>query len=106
MELRGRFPPSTRLAMGLPSLSAGENEKSVSSLFNRKPRTMTPLPKELSIVVVMESALPKRSMIETWLVPVALIAGSLPFEASTPSGTPGSALPISMSVMSAARPSR
>ena len=29
-ELRGRLPPSTRLATGLPSSSTGTNEKSVS----------------------------------------------------------------------------
>ena len=37
MELRGRLPPSTRLAIGRPSSSTGRNEKSVSWLLSRKP---------------------------------------------------------------------
>jgi len=57
IEERGRLPPSTRLAIGRPSLS-GAREKSVSSLFSKNPPTITRLPKPVSIVVVMEAAFP------------------------------------------------
>ena len=59
MELRGRLPGATLLATGAPS-STGRKLKSVSSLLSRKPRTMMRLPKNDSIVVVIETALPSR----------------------------------------------
>ena len=60
IELRGRLPGCTRLAMGVPSPVVAAKEKSVSSLLSRNPPpgTITPLPKELSMVVVIERALP------------------------------------------------
>src|SRR3954447_2220581 len=67
IELRGRLPGSTRLATGCSGVPA-EKEKSVSSLLSRKPRTIRPDPKLLSIVVVIETALPDLSTIEIWLV--------------------------------------
>src|SRR5512135_2683695 len=63
IELRGRLPGCTRFATGNPS-DRGVNEKSVSWLFNRKPRTITREPNTSSIVVVIDSALPKRSTTE------------------------------------------
>ena len=59
MELRGRLPGATRLATPMPS-STGWKLKSVSSLFNRNPRTITWLPKKDSMVLVMDTALPSR----------------------------------------------
>src|SRR3954469_23861883 len=67
IELRGRLPGSTRLATGCSGVPA-EKEKSVSSLLSRKPRTIRPDPKLLSIVVVIETVLPNLSTIEKWLV--------------------------------------
>ena len=58
IELRGRLLACTRLAIGVPSLSVGWNEKSVSSLFGRNPWTITPLPNELSMLVVIDNAFP------------------------------------------------
>ena len=60
VEERGRLPGSTRLATGRPNWS-GRKEKSVSSLFSRKPRTITRAPNASSIVVVSETALPAAS---------------------------------------------
>ncbi len=60
---RGRLPGSTRLAIGTPP-DWVRKEKSVSSLFSRKPRTIRRLPKPFSMVVVMLSALPAASTIE------------------------------------------
>ena len=57
---RGRLPGATRLGAGRPRHS-GRKEKSVSWLFNRKPRTIRREPKALSTVVVKETAFPKRS---------------------------------------------
>jgi hypothetical protein len=51
------LPGATAFAASRPS-STGMKLKSVSSLFSRKPRTITKLPKMASIVVVMETALP------------------------------------------------
>ena len=68
IELRGRLPGATRLATAPPS-STGRKLKSVSSLLSRNPRTMMRLPKNASIVVVIETALPSRSTIEICVVP-------------------------------------
>ena len=60
IELRGRFPGCTRLAIGSPFPPVAAKEKSVSSLLSRNPPpgTMTPLPNELSMVVVIDRAFP------------------------------------------------
>src|SRR5665213_1892516 len=67
IELRGRLPGSTRLATGLPS-RVGRKEKSVSSLFKRKPSTITREPKAFSIDRVIDTALPSRSITARSLV--------------------------------------
>lgn len=107
IELRGRLPGSTRLATGAPLSSTGAKEKSVSSLLSRKPKpgTITPLPNEDSTVVVIDSALPKRSMMETWLVPLSFARTCAP-AAAAPGGSPGVAAPMSRSPISAARDAR
>jgi hypothetical protein len=48
---------------------SGAKDESVSWLFMKKPPTMCPLPKMLSTVVVIDSALPSASTITMWLVP-------------------------------------
>ena len=53
IELRGRLPAATRLAIRLPLASVGAGEKSVSWLFSRKPRVMWNEPMPDSTVVVM-----------------------------------------------------
>ena len=58
MVLRGRLPGATRLATGVPELSAGWAEKSVSWLVSRKPPTMWKEPMLDSTVEVMDSTLP------------------------------------------------
>ena len=68
IELRGRLPASTRLATGRPASSLARKEKSVSWLLSRKPRTSWKLPKADSMEVVIDTALPPASTIETWLV--------------------------------------
>src|SRR6056297_2549957 len=60
---RGRLPGATALAIGTPS-ACDRKEKSVSSLFNRKPLVIKREPKPFSIVVVMDRALPYWSTIE------------------------------------------
>ncbi len=85
MELRGRLPPSIRFAIGRPCASVGRNEKSVSSLLSRNPAAQIRDPNAASIVVVIATALPSPSMIDTWLVPDTSIvsrrrrAGPRPF---------------------------
>ncbi len=91
IALRGRLPGSMRLATSRPSGSWKEEEKSVISLFSRKPRTKILLPNSLSMVVVMLSALPSRSTATKWLVEGSSSASSLPRDSSLPSGSPGSA---------------
>ena len=78
MDERGRLPPATALAAGVPSRFSGENEKSVSWLLRKKPWTIRPDPKMLSTVVVMETALPQRSTIEKWVVPLTSLVRSGP----------------------------
>ncbi len=78
IEERGRFPPSMRLG----SLSSYTAEKSVSSLFSRKPRpgTTMPEPPICSMVKVYSTTLPHRS--ETVRFVVEMLSVSL---ASVPS---------------------
>ena len=64
IELRGRFFASTRLATGLPS-SSGTQEKSVSSLLRKNPRTIWRLPNAASTLAVSATALPSASTMET-----------------------------------------
>jgi hypothetical protein len=90
IELRGRLPASTRLATGLP-FSSGAKEKSVSWLLRRKPRTIRREPKPSSIVVVIETALPRRSTIETCVVDGSSSASSVPRAAVESGGVPGCA---------------
>src|SRR3546814_15537156 len=49
--------------------AAGFQEKSVSWLLRKKPSTMRPDPKYDSIVVVIDTALPRASTMTMWLVP-------------------------------------
>src|SRR5438477_589841 len=53
IELRGRFFASTRLATGLPS-SSGAQEKSVSSLLRKNPRTIWRLPNAASTLADLQ----------------------------------------------------
>ena len=64
IEERGLLPGQAALATSLPSL-IGLKEKSVSSLFNRKPRTKRRDLNAFSMVVVMETTLPFPSTIDT-----------------------------------------
>src|SRR5512135_2347096 len=92
IELRGRLPGSTRLATGRPP-DCGTNEKSVSWLFSRKPRTITRAPNTSSIVVVA-SALPYLSTTEMCEVEVFGGDGSGAKAVVGPGGAPGLALPM------------
>ncbi|CRZ91308.1 Uncharacterised protein [Vibrio cholerae] len=67
IDERGRLPGSKRLAIGRPSLCVA-NEKSVSSLLSKKPRTNKREPNAFSIEVVKETTLPSRSTMLKWLV--------------------------------------
>ena len=58
IDERGRLLAWTRLAIGRPCTSRGTKLKSVSSLFNKNPRTIWRAPKAFSIVVVIASAFP------------------------------------------------
>ncbi|MNT91698.1 hypothetical protein D3C72_2328410 [compost metagenome] len=80
-----------RLATRRPSGSLNDEEKSVISLFSKNPRTKILLPNSLSIVVVMDSALPCASTATRWLVEGSSSALSRPSDNSFPSGSPGSA---------------
>src|SRR6267143_1592912 len=53
IELRGRFFASTRLATGLPP-SSGSQEKSVSSLLRKNPRTIWRLPNAASTLADLQ----------------------------------------------------
>ncbi len=64
---RASCPGSSRFAIGLPSLWV-LNEKSVSSLFGRKPLTIKREPNAFSMVVVIDTTLPSLSTILKWLV--------------------------------------
>ena len=54
IELRGRLPGSTRLAIGTPSRTA-RNEKSVSWLLSRNPPAMRREPNAFSTLDVIET---------------------------------------------------
>src|SRR3546814_20915147 len=62
------LPPAIAFAAGTGPL-AGFQEKSVSCLLRKKPYTMRPDPKYDSIVVVIDTALPRASTMTMWLVP-------------------------------------
>ena len=110
IDERGRLPGCTRLAMGLPSASAGAIEKSVNSLLSKKPPTL-PLPPSLirrapntsSIVVVIATARPSASTIEMWLVPTSGCSGCGAKAIAAPGGTPGLAVCMLCGLISAAR---
>src|SRR4028119_839995 len=96
MELRGRLPASTRLAMGLPS-SVVAKEKSVSSLLSRKPPLVMILaPKPSSMVVVMDTALPLESTMDMWLVPNSTPSEAPHRKVFWNGGSPGLALPMDL----------
>src|SRR3546814_9643030 len=67
IDERGRLPPAIAFAAGTGPL-AGFQEKSVSWLLRKKPSTMRPDPKYDSIVVVIDTALPRASTMTMWLV--------------------------------------
>ncbi|MNT58123.1 hypothetical protein D3C72_1955410 [compost metagenome] len=94
MELRGRLPACTLLAMGLPAASVAVNEKSVSWLFSKKPRTICRLPKPFSMVVVMDTALPALSMMDMCVVDGRASELSLPVAPVTPGGMPATGTPM------------
>ena len=92
IELRGRLPAATRLAMGSPPASVGAAEKSVSWLFSRKPpRVMWKAPKPLSMVVVNDTTLPRPSTTVMCVVPFSLPGADRP-----PTGprSPAGAVPM------------
>ena len=97
MDERGRLPGCTRFATA-PFASSGAKEKSVSWLFRMNPATMSREPNARSTLVVNETALPRESTTERWLVEAssgdALSARS---SSSEPGGTPGTASPIARS---------
>ena len=97
IELRGRLPPATPLAIALPFASTGTNEKSVSSLLRRKPAAHKWEPNALSIDAVIDTALPSSSTIEICVVPGTSCVASFPnaFLAS-PGGSPGSGFAIAL----------
>ena len=69
MDERGRLPGATALAAWVPSAFCGDHEKSVSWLLRSMPPTTRPEPKNDSMVVVIDTALPWRSTTTKWLVP-------------------------------------
>src|SRR3546814_5195406 len=75
IDERGRLPPAIAFAAGTGPL-AGFQEKSVSWLLRKKPSTMRPDPKYDSIVVVIDTALPRASTMTMWLVPPGSSVGS------------------------------
>ena len=93
IELRGRLPPSTRLAIGRPSL-LGLKEKSVISLLSKNPCVMSMLPNPDSIVVVIETILPLASTMLKWLVPAGSNCCIDACAVVMPGGSPGGALPM------------
>ncbi len=110
IEERGRLPGSTRLAIGTPSCWLAK-EKSVSSLFSRKPPAISREPKPFSMVEVMESTLPAASTMTRWVVEGSSSATSSArggaamawSQLGVPGATCGSASPLRSS---AARPAR
>src|SRR3546814_20214574 len=66
IDERGRLPPAIAFAAGTGPL-AGFQEKSESWLLRKTPSTMRPDPKYDSIVVVIDTALPRASTKNQWL---------------------------------------
>ena len=94
IELRGRLPAATRLAMGAPVESVGEAEKSVSWLFSRKPpRVMWKAPKPDSMVVVIDTTLPRPSTTVICVVPFSGDGPCTPVGVAVASG-PAVAVPM------------
>ncbi len=78
MVLRGRFPGSTRLAIGAPCL-VNRREREVGQLVvEQEARRQTPEPNAPSMVVVIDTALPSSSITEIWLVPARSSVASMP----------------------------
>ena len=101
IELRGRLPASSLLAIGLPCASVGLASKSVSWLFRMKPCVKWNEPMPDSTVVVMDTTLPRRSTMVKCVVPASLTR--LVPKALVPS-TPALAVPMLRVVLiSAAR---
>ena len=78
MDERGRLPPATALAIGLPWASTERNEKSVSWLFKNMPPTMRVVPKILSTEAVMETTSPCLSTTTKCVVPCTSSVASTP----------------------------
>ena len=70
IEDLGLLLGATALAIFVPSLGTFR-EKSVISLFNRNPEDQRCDPNTLSIVAVIETAFPSKSIIEICVVPDA-----------------------------------
>ena len=91
---RGRLPGAARLITGRPS-SRARKEKSVSSLFNMKPLTMSREPKAPPIELVIATALPLASMTPIWVVEGASPSSTGPIpQAPRRATVPGLALPM------------
>src|SRR5690349_14962662 len=105
IDERGRLPGPTALAAAVPSPLVGENEKSVSWLFRKKPWTIRPEPKVLSTVVVIETTLPHLSTMTRWVVPATSWVLSLA-NAGAPLGWPGVTVAAAIGPISLARWSR
>ena len=82
MEERGLLFGATAFATRAPSFGTSL-EKSVISLFKRKPLDHLCEPKALSMVAVIETAFPWRSIIDKWVVPAASSVLSLPHDGSS-----------------------
>ncbi len=103
IELRGRLPGATLLAIGAPAASVGAAEKSVSWLFSRKPRTIRRAPNAFSIELVIDTASPRASTIDRCVVAARSSLAAAPPPGAAPPGTPGAARTIERSPISAAR---
>src|SRR3546814_13523051 len=68
IDERGRLPPAISFAAGTGPL-AGLQEKSVCWWLRKKPSPMRPDPKHDSIVVVIDTALPRAYTMPMWTVP-------------------------------------
>ncbi|MNN64438.1 hypothetical protein D3C81_1798780 [compost metagenome] len=105
IELRGRLPGCTRFAIK-PFASLGSKEKSVNSLFNKKPSTIWREPKPFSIVVVIATARPLPSTMEICEVDGNSGEVVVPQARRVLKGSPGCALPMEVSLINAARRAR
>src|SRR3954452_18020123 len=90
IELRGRFPPSTRFGCGAES-----ELKSVSSLLSRnpKPGPTRPEPPVASMVNVYETTLPHLSAVTRWVVVSDCDAATAATPALYGYGSPGATAP-------------